>query len=163
VHQPEPDPAAIASKAEKLKEVGNNSFKRGQYGDAIDLYSKAIGITLHPYPIFLFLTRDPAQILSHQTSIPHGLRSGLHLAQALPPRPRRLPTRRLAPVATLDGRSGAPQNAPAPHAGADAGSALDAAHHACGGGGGAAPDRAAGDRCSCALWSSRHTCAVWMR
>lgn len=40
---PEPDPAAIAAEAEKLKEQGNDSFKVGRYGDAIDLYTKAIG------------------------------------------------------------------------------------------------------------------------
>jgi DnaJ family protein C protein 7 len=40
---PEPDPAAIAAEAEKLKEQGNDSFKAGRYGDAIDLYTKAIG------------------------------------------------------------------------------------------------------------------------
>jgi DnaJ family protein C protein 7 len=40
---PEPDPAAIAAEAEKLKEQGNESFKAGRYGDAIDLYTKAIG------------------------------------------------------------------------------------------------------------------------
>jgi hypothetical protein len=41
--EPKPDPAAIAAEAEKLKEQGNESFKRGKYGDAIDLYTKAIG------------------------------------------------------------------------------------------------------------------------
>ena len=41
--EPKPDPAAIAAEAEKLKEQGNESFKRGRYGDAIDLYTKAIG------------------------------------------------------------------------------------------------------------------------
>lgn len=40
---PEPDPVAIAAEAEKLKEQGNDSFKAGRYGDAIDLYTKAIG------------------------------------------------------------------------------------------------------------------------
>jgi hypothetical protein len=40
---PEPDPAAIAAEAEKLKEQGNDSFKVGRYGAAIDLYTKAIG------------------------------------------------------------------------------------------------------------------------
>ncbi|SRR6266702_1896581 len=40
---PEPDPVAIAAEAEKLKEQGNDSFKVGRYGDAIDLYTKAIG------------------------------------------------------------------------------------------------------------------------
>jgi hypothetical protein len=39
---PEPDPAAIAAEAEKLKEQGNESFKRTRYGEAIDLYTKAI-------------------------------------------------------------------------------------------------------------------------
>ena len=37
----EPDPTVIA--AERLKEQGNDSFKSGRYGEAIDLYSKAIG------------------------------------------------------------------------------------------------------------------------
>lgn len=57
--EPKPDPAAIAAEAEKLKEQGNDSFKRGRYGDAIDLYSKAIGPSpsIHPsYPSFPFLT-----------------------------------------------------------------------------------------------------------
>lgn len=40
---PEPDPVAIAAEAEKLKEQGNDSFKVGRYGEAIDLYTKAIG------------------------------------------------------------------------------------------------------------------------
>jgi hypothetical protein len=40
--EPEPDPAAIAAEAEKLKEQGNESFKRARYGEAIDLYTKAI-------------------------------------------------------------------------------------------------------------------------
>ncbi len=38
----EPDPAVIAAEAERLKEQGNDSFKGGRYGEAIDLYSKAI-------------------------------------------------------------------------------------------------------------------------
>jgi len=38
----EPDPAAIAAEAEKLRGQGNESFKRGRYGEAIDLYTKAI-------------------------------------------------------------------------------------------------------------------------
>ena len=38
----EPDPAAIAAEAEKLKEQGNESFKLGRYGEAVDLYTKAI-------------------------------------------------------------------------------------------------------------------------
>ncbi|KAI9509137.1 hypothetical protein F5148DRAFT_1275432 [Russula earlei] len=42
VAQPDPDPAAIAAEAEKLKEQGNDSFKRGLYGQAVDLYTKAI-------------------------------------------------------------------------------------------------------------------------
>jgi hypothetical protein len=44
--QPEPDPAAIAAEADKFKEKGNNSFKRGLYGEAVDLYTKAIGASL---------------------------------------------------------------------------------------------------------------------
>ena len=44
--EPKPDPAAIAAEAEKLKEQGNESFKRGRYGDAIDLYTKAIGTSV---------------------------------------------------------------------------------------------------------------------
>ncbi len=39
----EPDPTVIAAEAERLKEQGNDSFKSGRYGEAIDLYSKAIG------------------------------------------------------------------------------------------------------------------------
>ena len=163
----EPDPAAIAAEAEKLKEEGNDSFKRGRYGDAIDLYSKAIGNQPTFSPIFLVPKHAilPRSRL-HRTSVPHEPRSGLHRAQALPPRPRRLPTRRLAPVATLDGRSGAPQNAPAPRAmparaGPDDGRALDAARRArsssSGGGGGraAAPDRAAGDADAVARFGAR--------
>jgi hypothetical protein len=41
--EPEPDPVQIAAEAEKLKERGNDSFKCGRYGEAIDLYTKAIG------------------------------------------------------------------------------------------------------------------------
>jgi hypothetical protein len=41
----EPDPAAIAAEAEKLKEQGNESFKRAKYGEAVDLYTKAIGMS----------------------------------------------------------------------------------------------------------------------
>jgi outer membrane biosynthesis protein TonB len=48
--EPKPDPAAIAAEAEKLKEQGNESFKRKRYGDAIDLYTKAIGAVI---PIIL--------------------------------------------------------------------------------------------------------------
>ncbi|KAH9973385.1 hypothetical protein BJV74DRAFT_889074 [Russula compacta] len=40
--QPEPDP--ISAEAEKLKEQGNEFFKSGQYNEAIDLYTKAIGL-----------------------------------------------------------------------------------------------------------------------
>lgn len=40
---PEPDPVAIAAEAERLKEQGNDAFKAGRYGEAIDLYTKAIG------------------------------------------------------------------------------------------------------------------------
>ena len=42
---PEPDPAAMAVEAEKLKEQGNESFKRARYGEAVDLYTKAIGMS----------------------------------------------------------------------------------------------------------------------
>jgi hypothetical protein len=49
--EPEPDPAAIAAEAEKMKGQGNDLFKRRWYGEAIDLYSKAIGVSrLHAYP-----------------------------------------------------------------------------------------------------------------
>jgi len=41
----EPDPAAIAAEAEKLKEEGNQSFKRARYGEAVDIYTKAIGMS----------------------------------------------------------------------------------------------------------------------
>lgn len=53
--EPKPDPAAIAAEAEKLKEQGNESFKRGRYGDAIDLYTKAIG-ALVPITLFVIVT-----------------------------------------------------------------------------------------------------------
>jgi hypothetical protein len=43
--EPEPDPAAIAAEAEKLKEQGNESFKRARYDEAVDLYTKAIGMS----------------------------------------------------------------------------------------------------------------------
>ncbi len=43
--EPEPDPAAVAAEAERLKEQGNDSFKRGRYGEAVDLYTKAIGMS----------------------------------------------------------------------------------------------------------------------
>ena len=42
--EPEPDPAAIAAEAENLKVQGNESFKRARYGEAVDLYTKAIGM-----------------------------------------------------------------------------------------------------------------------
>jgi DnaJ homolog subfamily C member 7 len=41
----EPDPAAIAAEADKLKEEGNQAFKRARYGEAVDLYTKAIGMS----------------------------------------------------------------------------------------------------------------------
>lgn len=41
----EPDPAAMAAEAEKLKEEGNQSFKRARYSEAVDLYTKAIGMS----------------------------------------------------------------------------------------------------------------------
>ncbi|KAG6865143.1 hypothetical protein C0991_004825, partial [Blastosporella zonata] len=47
---PEPEEDPITS-AEKVKEQGNVSFKAGKYGDAIDLYTKAIG--LNPEPAYL--------------------------------------------------------------------------------------------------------------
>jgi hypothetical protein len=46
--EPEPDPAAVAAEAEKLKEQGNESFKRGRYGEAVDLYTKAISASSSP-------------------------------------------------------------------------------------------------------------------
>jgi hypothetical protein len=54
----EPDPAAIAAEAEKLKEEGNQSFKRARYGEAVDLYTKAIGMSSSlssSFPSFLSL------------------------------------------------------------------------------------------------------------
>lgn len=42
--EPEPDPVAIVAEAEKLKEQGNQSFKRARYGEAVDLYTKAIDL-----------------------------------------------------------------------------------------------------------------------
>jgi len=53
--QPEPDPTAIAAEADKFKEQGNDSFKRARYGDAVDLYTKAIGVLLLLLPSFLGL------------------------------------------------------------------------------------------------------------
>ncbi|KNZ74968.1 hypothetical protein J132_05367 [Termitomyces sp. J132] len=43
-HEPTPEPAEEDSiaRAEKVKEQGNVSFKAGRYGEAIDLYTKAI-------------------------------------------------------------------------------------------------------------------------
>lgn len=51
--EPEPDPVQIAADAEKLKEQGNESFKCGRYGEAIDLYTKAIGLSppIPPLPL----------------------------------------------------------------------------------------------------------------
>jgi DnaJ family protein C protein 7 len=43
--EPEEDPA---TRAEKVKERGNVAFKAGRYGEAIDLYTQAIGV----YPEF---------------------------------------------------------------------------------------------------------------
>ena len=51
--EPEPDPAAIAAEAEKLKEQGNESFKRARYGEAVDLYTKAIGTSSSSSSSFL--------------------------------------------------------------------------------------------------------------
>ncbi|KAG5353588.1 hypothetical protein C0989_005109 [Termitomyces sp. Mn162] len=49
-HEPTPEPAEEDSiaRAEKVKEQGNVSFKAGRYGEAIDLYTKAIGQMLTP-------------------------------------------------------------------------------------------------------------------
>lgn len=44
--EPEVDPAV---RAEKLKEEGNVAFKAGRYGNAIDLYTQAIGL-YPPHP-----------------------------------------------------------------------------------------------------------------
>jgi hypothetical protein len=46
--EPEPDPVQIAAEAEKLKEQGNDSFKHKRYGEAIVLYTKAIGTSSYP-------------------------------------------------------------------------------------------------------------------
>ena len=61
--EPEPeagsDPVAIAAEAENLKVQGNESFKRARYGEAIDLYTKAIGmfvlVLVLVAPPFLFI------------------------------------------------------------------------------------------------------------
>jgi hypothetical protein len=66
----EPDPAAIAAEAEKLKEEGNQSFKRARYGEAVDLYTKAIGMSSSlssSFPSFLplpFHEFHPQSLLS---------------------------------------------------------------------------------------------------
>lgn len=41
-HLPSPEPEDLITRAEKIKEQGNVSFKAGRYGEAIDLYTKAI-------------------------------------------------------------------------------------------------------------------------
>jgi hypothetical protein len=46
--EPEPDHEQIRAEAEKLKEQGNDLFKRGRYGEAIDLYTKALGTSSEP-------------------------------------------------------------------------------------------------------------------
>src|SRR5712691_9446327 len=94
-------PMAIAAKAEKLKEQGNDSFKHERYGDATDLYSKAIGL-FPSSSLYLFLIHDiPPRSGLHRTSLPHEPRSGLHCPQVLLPCPRQLPTHHLPPIATL--------------------------------------------------------------
>jgi DnaJ homolog subfamily C member 7 len=44
MHEVKPEePPAV--KAEKVKELGNVAFKAKRYGDAIDLYTQAIGVS----------------------------------------------------------------------------------------------------------------------
>ena len=60
--EPDPDPAVIAAEAENLKVQGNESFKRARYGEAVDLYTKAIGMLLSSpssSPSFLSLPFHP--------------------------------------------------------------------------------------------------------
>ena len=118
---PEPDPVAIAAEAEKLKEQGNNSFKVGRYGEAIDLYTKAIGACI----IQITLSQGPARIDAptddmtnpttrpspYRARLPHEPCSGVHRHQALPPRARGLPPRGHAASHGIRRRRGAAQDA----------------------------------------------------
>lgn len=65
--EPELDPAAIAAEAEKLKEQGNESFKLGRYGEAVDLYTKAISTSSPrpPSPSALSLSSFPPCLPSY--------------------------------------------------------------------------------------------------
>lgn len=46
--EPEPETdGQRAQRAEKVKEQGNTAFKAKRYGEAIDLYTKAIGSSVH--------------------------------------------------------------------------------------------------------------------
>jgi hypothetical protein len=87
--EPEPVVVDVAVEAEKLKELGNESFKRARYGEAVDLYTKAIGMSLSssssssssflsltPSPLLSFLPAfaDPNKTHRpslHRTRVPH--------------------------------------------------------------------------------------------
>src|ERR1700683_971054 len=47
---PETD-AQKAARADKVKEEGNTAFKARRFEDAIELYTKAIGMSSHPFPL----------------------------------------------------------------------------------------------------------------
>jgi hypothetical protein len=148
---PEPDPVAIAAEAEKLKEQGNDSFKVGRYGEAIDLYTKAIGACI----IRIILSQGAARIdvptddmtmplaMTNPTTRPspyrarllHEPRRGVHRHQALPPGARGLPARARAASRDVRRRCRAAQDATATRAlparaRADHRGALDAARGA---------------------------------
>jgi outer membrane biosynthesis protein TonB len=74
----EPDPVAIAAEAEKLKEQGNESFKRARYGEAVDLYTKAIGMSLS-----LSSSSSSSSSLSSFLHLPFHLQSLLRFADPL--------------------------------------------------------------------------------
>jgi len=49
----------IATRAEKVKEQGNAAFKLGKYLEAIDLYTKAIGMSSFRNSAFHILRFEP--------------------------------------------------------------------------------------------------------
>ncbi|KAH9074925.1 hypothetical protein EDB83DRAFT_2515802 [Lactarius deliciosus] len=65
---PEPDPVAMAAEAEKLKEQGNDSFKAGRYGDAIDLYTKAIDVPTDDVTMTTTMSIPPPDLVPTEPS-----------------------------------------------------------------------------------------------